>query len=62
MYNGLGTDIVTRRGALMNSITNVKDRAIERRGVLLHIARYKGVPWLETSYAIGAGDCATDGV
>lgn len=57
MYNGLGTDMVTSRGALKNSITNVRDRAVGR-GVLLDIARYKGVSWLETSYAIGAEDLA----
>lgn len=65
MYNGHGTDQVTSRGALKNSITNVRDRAFGR-GVLLDIARSKGVPWLETSYAITDEDlegCAnTQGV
>lgn len=51
MYNGHGTDQVTGRGALRNSITNVKDKAVGR-GVLLDIARYKGLPALATSYAI----------
>lgn len=51
MYNGHGTEQVTSRGALKNSITNVKDKAVGR-GVLLDIARFKGLPWLETSYAI----------
>ncbi|MHB1164105.1 MAG: cyclase family protein [Candidatus Nanopelagicales bacterium] len=61
MYNGYGTDQVTSRGALKNSITNVRDRAVGR-GVLLDVARYKGVPWLESSYAITDEDlagCAT---
>ena len=57
MYNGHGTEKVTSRGALKNSITNVKDKAVGR-GVLLDIARYKGVPWLETSYAITDEDLA----
>lgn len=65
MYNGRGTDQVTSRGALKNSITNVRDRAFGR-GVLLDIARYKGVACLETSYAITDEDlegCAnTQGV
>lgn len=55
MYNGHGTDQVTSRGALRNSITNVKDQAVGR-GVLLDIARYKGLPALATSYAITDSD------
>jgi len=55
MYNGFGTEMVTSRGALKNSITNVKDKAVGR-GVLLDMARYKGVEELETSYAITAQD------
>ena len=57
MYNGFGTDMVNSRGALKNSITNVKNRAAGR-GVLLDVARYKGLPWLETSYAITDEDLA----
>ncbi|WP_016881342.1 MULTISPECIES: cyclase family protein [unclassified Rhodococcus (in: high G+C Gram-positive bacteria)] len=46
MYNGHGTDMVTSRGAIKNSITNVKDKAVGR-GVLLDVPRFKNLPWLE---------------
>lgn len=61
MYNGHGTEQVTSKGALKNSITNVRDKAVGR-GVLLDVARYKGVDELPTSYPITAADleeCAT---
>lgn len=61
MYNGYGTDQVNSGGALKNSITNIKDRAVGR-GVLLDIARYKGKDALATSEPIEAADlegCAT---
>lgn len=65
MYNGFGTEYVNSQGALKNSITQVKDKAVGR-GVLLDIARYKGVEWLETSYAISKEDlegcCEAQGV
>ena len=55
MYNGHGPERVTSRGAQVNSMTNVRDKAVGR-GVLLDIARDKGLPWLPTSYAITADD------
>lgn len=55
MYNGYGTDQVNSGGALKNSITNIKDRAVGR-GVLLDIARYKGKAALATSEPIEAAD------
>ena len=55
MYNGYGTDQVHSGGALKNSITNIKDRAVGR-GVLLDIARYKGKEALATSEPIGSED------
>lgn len=55
MYNGYGTEQVHSGGALKNSITNIKDRAVGR-GVLLDIARYKGVSALATSEPISAAD------
>jgi kynurenine formamidase len=55
MYNGYGTDQVNSHGALKNSITNIKDRAVGR-GVLLDIARYKGKAALATSEPIEAAD------
>ena len=57
MYNGYGTDQVNSSGALKNSITKIKDRAVGR-GVLLDIARYKGKPALDTSEPISADDLA----
>lgn len=55
MYNGYGTEQVHSGGALKNSITKIKDRAVGR-GVLLDIARYKGKDALETSEPISADD------
>lgn len=55
MYNGYGLDKVTSQGALKNSITNMKDRAVGR-GVLLDIARYKGKKWLDVSEPISKED------
>jgi len=55
MYNGHGPERVSSKGASVNSMTNVRDQAVGR-GVLLDIARYKGLPWLPTSYAITAED------
>jgi len=57
MYNGYGTEQVHSGGALKNSITNIKDRAVGR-GVLLDIARYKGKSALATSEPIEAEDLA----
>ncbi len=55
MYNGYGTEQVNSGGALKNSITNIKDRAVGR-GVLLDIARYKGKAALDISEPIEAAD------
>ncbi|MGY4099368.1 cyclase family protein [Nocardia sp. R16R-3T] len=55
MYNGRSTADVTSAGALRNSITSIKDRAIGR-GVLLDMARFRGVDWLEAGDAIDTAD------
>jgi kynurenine formamidase len=55
MYNGYGTEMVTSKGALKNSITAAKNKMVGR-GVLLDVARFKGKPWLDTSYGITADD------
>jgi kynurenine formamidase len=55
MYNGHGPERVSSKGASVNSMTNVRDQAVGR-GVLLDIARYKGLSWLPTSYAITKED------
>jgi kynurenine formamidase len=46
MYNGYPQDIVTENGAANNSIINFKDGIITR-GVLMDMARHKGVDYLE---------------
>jgi kynurenine formamidase len=46
MYNGYSQDIVTENGAANNSIINFKDGIITR-GVLMDMARHKGVDYLE---------------
>jgi kynurenine formamidase len=46
MYNGYSQDVVTEKGAANNSIINFKDGIITR-GVLMDMARYKGVDYLE---------------
>ena len=51
MYNGYSQDEVTEDGAAKNSIINFKNGIITR-GVLMDMARYKGVDWLEPGTAI----------
>lgn len=46
MYNGYSQDVVTDKGAANNSIINFKDGIITR-GVLMDMARHKGVDYLE---------------
>jgi kynurenine formamidase len=46
MYNGYSQDVVTEKGAANNSIINFKDGIITR-GVLMDMARHKGVEYLE---------------
>jgi kynurenine formamidase len=53
MYNGYPCEEVSAAGARRNSITAAKDR-VAGRAVLLDVARYEGVDWLEPGYAIGA--------
>ncbi len=56
MYNGYSQDNVTEEdGALKNSILNYKN-GIMTRGVLMDMARYKGVDWLEPGTAITPDD------
>jgi kynurenine formamidase len=51
IYNGYPSDVVTEDGAAKNSIINFKNGIITR-GVLMDMARYKGVDWLEPGTAI----------
>jgi kynurenine formamidase len=55
MYNGYDATLVTSAGAAKNSIDKTKDKIITR-GVLLDVARYKGVEWLASDYAITIED------
>ena len=51
IYNGYSADVVDENGAGRNSILNFKNGIITR-GVLMDIARLKGVDWLEPGTAI----------
>jgi hypothetical protein len=55
MYNGFDARLVDARGARKLGIENVRDK-MAGRGVLLDIARWKGVPWLANGYAITNAD------
>src|SRR5438128_11271256 len=55
MWNGYSADLVTSTGAAKNSIDKTRDK-IAGRGVLLDVARYKGVRALEPGYAITVAD------
>jgi kynurenine formamidase len=55
MYNGYPAEYVTSKGATRNDIAQAADRTAGR-GVLLDVARYKGVAALEAGYAITADD------
>jgi kynurenine formamidase len=55
MWNGYDAKLVDSNGAHKNGIENVKDKMVGR-GVLLDIARHKGVESLEDGAGIGTGD------
>jgi kynurenine formamidase len=55
MYNGYEATLVTSSGAAKNSIDRTRDKIVGR-GVLLDVARFKGVPALEPGYAITVED------
>jgi kynurenine formamidase len=55
MYNGYSQDEVTEDGAGRNSIINFKNGIITR-GVLMDMARHKGLDWLEPGTAITPED------
>jgi kynurenine formamidase len=55
MYNGFDANLVTSSGAAKNSIDKTKDKIVSR-GVLLDVARYKGVQALAPGYAITVAD------
>ena len=55
MYNGYDATLVTSTGAARNSIFKTRDKIVGR-GVLLDVAREKGVRALEPGYAITVDD------
>jgi kynurenine formamidase len=55
IYNGYDATVVGSKGATRNDITNARDRVVGR-GVLLDIARHRGVPWLEPGDQIHGQD------
>ena len=55
MWNGYDASLVTSEGATRNSIARTTDR-IAGRGVLLDVARHRGVGSLEPGYAITVAD------
>jgi kynurenine formamidase len=55
MYNGWPSSLIDERGASVNSIYNVR-HGIAGRGVLLDIARHRGVPALDDGVAIQPGE------
>jgi kynurenine formamidase len=55
MWNGYSADLVTSTGAAKNSIDKTNSK-LAGRGVLLDVARYKGVRALEPGYAITVAD------
>lgn len=55
IYNGYDATMVGSKGAIRNDITNARDRVVGR-GVLLDIARGRGLAWLEPGDKIHAED------
>jgi len=55
MWNGYDARLVDSSGAEKNGIEKTKDKMVGR-GVLLDIARFKGVPSLEDGYGIGVDE------
>jgi kynurenine formamidase len=55
MYNGYDARLVDVRGAKKLGIEHVRDKMVGR-GVLLDVARFKGVPSLDDGYAVTIAD------
>jgi hypothetical protein len=55
MWNGYDARLVDSQGAHKNGIEKTKDKMVGR-GVLLDVARFKGVPFLEDGYGIGTDE------
>lgn len=55
LYNGYDANLVSSEGAKKNGIEKMA-RGVVARGVLLDVARVKGVEWLDPGYAITTED------
>lgn len=55
LYNGYDANLVSSEGAQKNGIEKMA-RGVVARGVLLDVARVKGVEWLDPGYAITTED------
>jgi kynurenine formamidase len=55
MWNGYSAAKVTSNGAQLNGVEHMRDKIVSR-GVLLDVARYKGVDALKPGYAITEAD------
>ena len=55
MYNGYDARLVDVKGAKKLGIEHVRDKMVGR-GVLLDVARFKGLEWLDDGYAITRAD------
>jgi kynurenine formamidase len=56
MYNGYAAENVSAAGAKKNGVENLAAKGMVGRGVLLDIARFKGVEQLEQGYGITCDD------
>jgi kynurenine formamidase len=52
LYNGRPASLISEHGASVNSIDRARN-GIAGRGVLLDVARHRGLPWLDDGVAIG---------
>lgn len=66
LYNGFPADTISAHGAARDGIDKAAKNGIAGRGVLLDIARLKGVDWLQPGEVISPADldaaCAAQGV
>ena len=66
VYNGFPADTISAHGAARDGIDKAAKNGIAGRGVLLDIARLKGVDWLQPGEVISPADldaaCAAQGV
>jgi kynurenine formamidase len=56
LYNGQSVDGVTPAGGGALDVANYAGRGVVGRGVLLDVAGFRGVPWLEPGEAVGSNE------